>query len=255
MDAEGRGGGLPQEPSFDETDPVFGNPNLGLEKAMHYSLGFEFSPLAFLMLDVTGFYKKMDDLVSRTDAVDTADGGRSPINYVNGGEGRVYGLEVMLKHEFANNFNGWISYTLSRAERKDVGDTDWRRFDYDQTHIFTALGSYSLPKNWTVGFRWRIVTGSPSTPRVGAVYSVDSSYYEPTYGKPNSERLPTFHQADLRLDKKWIYDRWMLTAYLDVQNIYNSPNVTGYQYNYDSSERRPRQGLPILPVIGVKGEF
>jgi TonB family protein len=248
-------GAYHQEPSFDETDAVFGNPNLGLEKAMHYSLGFEFSPLAFLMLDVTGFYKKMDDLVSRTDAVDTGGSGQSPINYVNGGEGRVFGLEVMIKHEFANNFNGWISYTLSRAERKDVGDTDWRRFDYDQTHIFTALGSYSLPKNWTVGFRWRIVTGSPSTPRIGAVYSVDNSYYEPTYGKPNSERLPTFHQADLRLDKKWIYDRWMLTAYLDVQNIYNSPNVTGYQYSYDSSERRPRQGLPILPVIGVKGEF
>ncbi|MBN2528815.1 MAG: TonB-dependent receptor [Deltaproteobacteria bacterium] len=248
-------GAYHQEPTFDETDKVFGNPDLGLEKAMHYSVGFEYSPLEYLTLDVTGFYKEMDDLVSRTDATVAQDGTPSPVNYVNGGKGRVYGLEVMLKHEFANNFNGWISYTLSKAMRKDVGDTEWRRFDYDQTHILTLLGSYSLPKNWTLGFRWRIVTGSPSTPRLGAVYSVDDSYYEPRYGKPNSERLPTFHQADLRLDKRWIYDRWILTAYLDVQNIYNSPNVSGYQYNYDSSERRPRQGLPILPVIGVKGEF
>ncbi|MBN2344477.1 MAG: TonB-dependent receptor [Deltaproteobacteria bacterium] len=244
-----------QEPSFDETDEVFGNPDLGLEKAMHYSVGFEYSPLDYLTLDVTGFYKDMSDLVSRTDATVNVNGELQRLNYVNGGQGRVYGLEVMLKHNFANNFNGWISYTLSKALRKDVGDTEWRRFDFDQTHILTLLGSYSLPKNWTLGFRWRVVTGSPDTPREGAVYSVDKGYYEPVYGRPNSDRLPTFHQADVRLDKRWVFDAWMLTAYLDVQNIYNSPNVTGYQYNYDSTERRARQGLPILPVIGVKGEF
>lgn len=248
-------GAYHQEPAFDETDKVFGNPKLGLEKAMHYSMGVEYTPLEYLTLDVTGFYKKMTDLVSRTDQTVSFDGQQTSLNYVNGGEGRVYGLEVMLKHNFANNFNGWVSYTLSKAERKDVGDDKWRRFDYDQTHILTLLGSYSLPKNWTLGFRWRVVTGTPTTPRKGAVYATDNGFYEPVYGKPNSQRLPTFHQADLRLDKRWVFNKWMLTAYLDVQNIYNSPNVTGYQYSYDSTQRKPRQGLPILPVIGLKGEF
>lgn len=248
-------GAYHKEPSFDETDAVFGNPDLGLEKAVHYAVGAEYSFLDHLTLDITGFYKDLEDLVSRTDETSISGGEPLRLNYVNGGKGRVYGLEVLLKHDFANNFNGWISYTLSKAMRKDVGDTGWRRFDYDQTHILTILGSYSMPKNWTFGFRWRLVSGSPTTLRVGAVYSVDDGFYEPQYGAPNSERLPMFHQLDVRLDKRWVFDNWMLTAYLDVQNIYNRSNVTGYQYNFDSTERKPRQGLPLLPILGIKGEF
>ena len=26
---------------------------------------------------------------------------------------------------------------------------------------------------------------------------------------------------DLRIDKKWFFDKWLLNVYLDVQNIYN----------------------------------
>ncbi|MBN2804758.1 MAG: TonB-dependent receptor [Deltaproteobacteria bacterium] len=244
-----------QEPSFDETSPIFGNPDLGPEKAIHYSLGFEYQPLEYLTLDVVGFYKDMEDLVSRTQNVVERDGEMVPLNFSNGGLGRVFGMEVLLKHNFANNFTGWLSYTLSKALRKDAGQTAWREFDYDQTHILTILGTYNLPRNWSVGFRWRLVTGSPTTLRSGAIYSVDDAQYESVFEKTNSSRFPVFHQGDIRVDKKWIFDNWMFTAYLDVQNIYNSTNVTGYSYNYDSTEKRPSQGLPILPVIGIKGEF
>ncbi len=248
-------GAYHKEPSFDETAEVFGNPDLGLEKAMHYSAGFEFRPLPFLTLDVTGFFKTMDDLVSRTDATTVRDGQTVPLNYVNGGEGRVVGLEVLLRHDLANNFTGWLSYTFSKAQRRDYGSSEWRNFDYDQPHILTLLGTYNLPRNWSIGFRFRVVSGSPTTPREGSVYSVDDAQYEPVFGKPNSVRLPVFHQLDVRLDKRWVFENWMLTAYMDVQNLYNSPNVTGYAYNYDSSQKRPRQGLPLLPIIGIKGEF
>lgn len=244
-----------QEPSFDETNEAFGNPDLGLEQAMHYSAGVEFRPLPHLVLDVTGFYKDLDNLVSRTEDTALVNGETVPFVYNNGGVGRVYGMELLLRHEFANNFSGWISYTLSKAERRDYEADKWRLFDYDQTHILTILGTYHLPKNWSIGMRWRLVSGSPYTPRDGAVYVVDDGEYSPTYGEPNSSRLPPFHQLDLRLDKRWIFDNWMLTAYLDLQNAYNQANVTNYTYNFDSSRKRPSQSLPILPVIGLKGEF
>ena len=44
-----------------------------------------------------------------------------PLIYDNGGKGRVYGLELVARHEFANDFTGWLAYTLSRAERRDSG--------------------------------------------------------------------------------------------------------------------------------------
>jgi hypothetical protein len=37
----------------------------------------------------------------------------------------------------------------------------------------------------------------------------------------NSERLPAYHQLDLRVDKVWYFQKWSLNLYLDIQNIYN----------------------------------
>jgi TonB family protein len=244
-----------QEPSFDETSPIFGNPDLGLESAAHYSAGVEYRPLKQLSFDVTLFYKDLFDLVSRTSETVERDGEIVPLNFNNGGVGRVYGAELLIRHEPANNFSGWISYTLSRAERRDFGADDFRLFDHDQTHIFTAVGSYRLPKNWTIGLRYRLVSGRLYTPRIGSVYNADRASYEPIPGETNSRRMPMFHQLDLRIDKTWVFNNWMFTAYLDLQNAYNRANPEGYSYNVDSSEKRVRSGLPIIPIIGLKGEF
>jgi outer membrane receptor protein involved in Fe transport len=244
-----------QEPTFDETDDTFGNPDLNLERATHYSLGVEYRPLPHLVLDVTGFYKSLDDLVARSDTVNFVDGSAVPERFNNEGVGRVYGMELMLRHEPFGNFSGWIAYTLSRSERRDPGQSSWRLFDFDQTHILTAVGTYDLPRNWSVGARFRLVSGRPTTPIVGGVYQVDESSYAPIVGKVNSDRLPMFHQLDLRVDKRWIHERWILTAYLDIQNAYNRANTEGYVYNFDYNEKGVRQGLPLIPVIGLKGEF
>lgn len=71
----------------------------------------------------------------------------------------------------------------------------------------------------------------------------------------NTERTGAFHQLDLRVDKRWVYDRWMLTAYLDLQNVYNRANPVGVEYNYNYRESRPQQGLPLLPIVGLRGDF
>ena len=134
-------------------------------------------------------------------------------------------------------------------------DSDYRLFDTDQTHNITAVGQYRITPTWEVGARFRFVTGSPTTPVVGASYDSDADTYVPVYGAHNSERLAAFHQLDVRVDKHFVFDDWKLTAYLDVQNVYNHANAEGVSYNYDYSESRPAAGLPLIPSFGVKGEF
>ena len=243
-----------QEPPPDETTEGFGNPDLKPEEAIHYSLGAEYVPRDYpaLLIDSTLFYKDMRDLVSRT--TELGEDGEEEV-YNNGGRGRVYGLELLVRHKFANRFFGWVTYTLSRAERLDFGENAWRLFDFDQTHILTVIGSYQLPKNWEIGMRWRLVSGNPFTPIVGGAYNVDLDEYEPITGAVNSARLEPFHQLDLRVDKRWIYDTWTFNAYLDIQNTYNRPNAEGTEYSFDYRDSRPQQGLPILPIIGVRAEF
>jgi TonB family protein len=242
-------------PQEGEMDEVFGNPWLSAERAQHYSLGFEWKPREYLTLDWTGFYKRLSQLVSSTEDVINEDGMLRPLIYDNGGKGRVYGMELVARHEFANNFTGWVAYTLSKATRTDSGKTEDRLFDFDQTHILSIVGSYLLPRNWQAGMRFRLVSGNPTTPVNGAVYNASTDRYDPTYGPVNSARTGMFHQMDLRIDKRWVYQRWMFNAYLDIQNVYNRANPEGVQYNYNFRESKPQQGLPLITILGLRAEF
>ena len=244
-----------QPPDVEETDPVFGNPALKAERAIHAALGAEWRPWAGTTLDATGFYKRLSNLVSPTDATRVQNGADVPLTYDNGGRGRVIGLELVARRELGNGFVGWIAYTLSRSERLDSGQTDWRLFDFDQTHILTAVAAYDLPRHFRLASRFRYVSGNPQTPVIGSVFNSITDEYDPVFGRVNSARQPPFVQLDVRLDKQWVFDRWLLDAYLDVQNATNHTNPEGIAYNYDYTQSKVNRGLPILPLLGVRAEF
>jgi TonB family protein len=244
-----------QPPNVEQTDPAFGNPNLKAPRALHVSAGAEWKPLPRTTFDVTGFYKRLSNLVSPTDATQVVDGVEVPMNYDNGGRGRVIGLEVVARRELADGFFGWIAYTLSRSERLDSGQTQWRLFDFDQTHILAAVASYDLPRHWRIASRLRYVSGNPETPVIGSVFNNVTDEYDPVFGAVNSARQPPFLQLDVRLDKQWVFDRWLLDAYVDLQNATNHTNPEGIAYNYDFTQSKVSAGLPILPFLGLRAEF
>lgn len=235
-----------QPPQPADTDEIFGNPDLGVQRGAQYSVGAEWRPLDFVSVDGTLFYKDLRALAVRVDA---------PLNVDNVGTGEVFGFELMVKHDFKNNLRGWMSYTLSRALRQNGPDVPNRLFDFDQTHILNLVMSYIFPENWEVGVRWRFISGSPFTPFINAIYVADIDEYVPVAGEVNSDRFPIFHQLDIRIDKTWVWDAWRLSAYLSLLNTYNQANTEGWNYNYNFSERSKIQSLPILPILGLKGEF
>jgi hypothetical protein len=87
------------------------------------------------------------------------------------------------------------------------------------------------------------------------VFNSITDEYDPVFGKVNSARQPPFVQLDVRLDKQWVFDRWLLDAYLDVQNATNHVNPEGIAYNYDYTQSKVNRGLPILPLLGLRAEF
>jgi hypothetical protein len=210
--------------------------------------GADFDPTPTLHIEVEGFYKDLRNLVVR---------GEYPGDptLTNDGLGRVYGGELLVRQELWHNFFGWIAYTVSRAERKDYPDVPWRVFQYDQTHILTIIGSYKLPRGYQVGIRFRYVTGDPYTPVVGSYFDVNQGIYQRINGSVYSQRLGSFNQLDVRFDKKWTFNRWSFSMYLDIQNIYNAANPEGVSYNYNFTQSKPVSGLPFLPVVGWRGEF
>ncbi len=233
----------------------FGNPEVLPERAWQATLGAEVRPLAGLFVSAEGFYKGLWDLIVRTDAVQTVNGVVRPQVLDNAGNGRVYGLELLVRKELSERFFGWIAYTLSRSDRVDRPGEPTRLFDFDQTHNLTVIASYRFARGWQIGGRLRIISGNPDTPVVGSRYLADFDAYLPIYGAINSTRVPTFHQLDVRLDRVWTFDAWTLDAYLDVLNAYNHRSIEGSVYSYDFSQHAYFEGLTIVPTLGLKGSF
>jgi len=239
-----------QPPELQESDPGIGNPGLDPIKAVHLGAGWEYDALPGARFGIEGFYKYLWDR-----AISTPNG-EEPF-YVTGGIGRIYGAEfsIHIRPATGRQYFGYLSYTLSRSERKDGPLEPWRLFDFDQTHILTAAFVYNFPRNWEIGGTFRVVSGNPSTPVIGSIYDALNDVYIPIDGRVNTLRNPLFHQLNVRVQKKWIFDGWKLAVFVDIQNAYNQQNQEGIIYNYDFSQQTPLLGLPIIPSLGIRGEL
>ena len=131
-----------------------------------------------------------------------------------------------------------------------------RDTQYDQTHVLTVLGSYQLGWGFEFGARFRLVSGNLITPQTGSLYDENVGAYLPvTSTPPYTQRLPLFHQLDLRVDKGWVAPNFKFSVYADIQNVYNRGNVEGISYNYNSTQSVYATGIPILPSLGARGDW
>lgn len=239
--------------------PPFGNPDLVHEKAFQASLGVSHKFTEFINIDLTGFYnRRFENVVSPGTTTVNEDGSVTTTQSANLGLGRAYGLEVMLRHEVSKNFFGWVAYTFNRSEERRAGSgQDYVVSTFDQTHILTIVASYKLPWGFELGARFRYVTGRPKSALMHDydIYQADSNSYSATFGPARATRIKDFNQLDIRLDKNFVFQTWTLTAYIDVQNVYNAANVEASFYDYRFRTEYEVPGIPILPVIGLKASM
>lgn len=224
----------------------------GFERAFNTSFGVEHQVTPSIRWEAEGFWRELD----RQIVFDDGWTGFGDVAFINAGFGRAYGVEVMLRHAKTGPFFGWISYTLSKAIRKDRADADWYRFDYDQTHIFSAQGGYELPWDLDVSLQVQYVTGNPITPYGNSVYDIDSDSPIPfPLGSYNADRLPSYFQTSLRFERPWNLRRWQVVTYVDLINAVRGVNPEFTVYNYDYTEHTYVRGLPFIPNIGVEAKF
>lgn len=240
-----------QAPQVDDQSPVFGNPLLTVAQGSHYLASTQVTVLPKLSAETTAFYSRSRGLAVRNPALSPLVGQA----LLRNGEGRAYGVQFLLRRELSDKLFGWVAYTLMRSERRDSAAAAWRIFDFDQTHVFTALASYELGWGVDVGVRFRYATGYPRTPIVGAYYDARRNLYEPVLGTKNSIRIPEFAQLDVRLSKTLELGPSTLELYADVQNVTDRENAEELVYDQKYSQRRSIRGLPILPVLGARWEL
>lgn len=242
-----------QGPQNGENSEEFGNPNIEAERSVHFFTSwvkdFRQGATKGLTLEVGAFYKTLDNLIVNTSETRT-DG--TPLRVDNEGEGSVKGAQVQASYKF-DEYTFLMSYTLLDSKRNDPENGDYSS-EFDQTHNLNLIGIYEKSR-WSYSARLRFVTGGPYTPVIGSTYDSDNDFYIPTRGDLFSDRFSNFFQLDFRIDRKFIYQEWILSAYLDIQNVTNSSNGQSISYSYDYSENEEAAGTPILPIIGLRGEF
>ncbi len=235
------------------------------ETSWSSSVGWEQRINNAVHYDVDVFYRRMSDLI----VYDEAWTGFGSNPFVNLGDGRAAGVEVILRHDPVGPFFGWISYTLSRSARRDsptcgaatppttggdlFGSGDcWYLFDFDQTHIASAQGSLKLPAAFEVSAQVQYVTGNPTDLYDTAVYDVDGNFHNGLSVSDNLTRLPPYAQTSIRLDRDWVFKKWRLDTYVDLMNLVRGVNSEFTTYNYDYTEVAYVRGLPFIPNIGFE---
>ena len=196
-----------QAPQPEELSAVFGTPALALSKATHVTAGEQLRITELLSLDVVAFDKTLSDLDVRTRLQNPLVGRL----LIQNGEGKSYGVQFLLRQEMWHGFFGWASYTISRSERRYVGDADFRLFDFDQPHVLSLeFGSQQIGR-WSVGARFRYASGDPRhAGRRQHVRRERRSSYDPIFGPQNSIRIPgsSGSAIDARVDRTFVLGKW-----------------------------------------------
>jgi hypothetical protein len=155
------------------------------------------------------------------------------------GKGTAYGLELMIKKK-TKKIDAWLSYTLSKADRKINGINENKAYPvrYDHRHNLSWVFNYEHSRRWTFSANFIFVTGGAfSAP--DARYEIDG-YVLPYVSSRNNYRMPAYHRLDISasLYPKKYYEK-KLKGYwnFSVFNVYGRKNAYSIVF-------RQRDGYP-----------
>ncbi len=232
----------------------WGDPTIPTTKASQYVTGYEWRITDLISADLQCYLNRQWDLPRQATAEDQLN--NPGVLWLPNGKGRMKGVELMLRHENNGRFFGWLAYTFACSERWNPNKDTYELYSDDETHNIQLVASYHFRHEWDIGCRVQYVTGKPTTPIDSVVEDEWYNYFEPIYGEENSDRMNPFFQIDLRVEKKFVYKKWMFSTYLDIQNLswlfYKSPQMVVYNYDYSDKQT---VSMIIQPALGFKAEF
>ncbi len=139
------------------------------------------------------------------------------------GTGRAYGLEVSYEQKLYKGFYGIIAYTYVRSEFSD-GSGKLIPSAWDFRNLVSITGGKRFGKNWELGLQYQFLGGAPFTPfdAEASALVVNWDVFGrgvPDYNRLNALRLGNFNRVNVRIDKKWFFEKFNLNVYFDVQNL------------------------------------
>lgn len=141
------------------------------------------------------------------------------------GKGRAYGLEVIAKKK-SGKLTGWISYTLSKTERKinGINDNNWYNARQDKTHDLSVVATYEMNQKWSFSGLFVYSTGNAVTFPTGKYDLLGQTIFQ--YSKRNADRMPAYHRMDLSATYEPNKNkRWKSSWSFGIYNVYGRENA------------------------------
>ena len=186
------------------------------------------------------YYKKMQNQLDYKDGtnINTIADVESALLY---GIGRAYGFELLAKKKMGI-VSGWISYTLSKAERKieGINEGEWYNAKQDRTHDISIVSIVELNSKWSVSGVFVYYTGDAVTFPTGKYSFEGQTIYQ--YAKRNANRMPTYHRLDLSVtyenrNKNKRETSWNFSLY----NVYGRENAYRINFQDDPLDKTKTQ--------------
>lgn len=196
------------------------------------------------------YYKKMQHQIDYKNAADLQANEHVESELVYG-RGKAYGLELFVKKR-VGRMNGWVSYTLSRSERRfdEINNGEWFAARQDRIHDLAIVGMYKLSDRWSFSGTFVYSSGNAVTFPSGK-YSIGgkSTWY---YTERNGYRMPDYHRLDLAATLeskpgKRFRSNWSFGLY----NAYNRRNayVIDFRENEHDSNVTEAYQVALFGII------
>jgi hypothetical protein len=232
------------------------NNNVKPQKSDQFGVGY-FRNFANNMFEtsIEVFYKEMGNVIDFKDHTQTLFNSRLEGD-IRTGDARSYGAEFLIRKN-EGKFNGWISYTLSRAMRKIPEINGGKEYSapYDKPHNVNVILNYNASKRVILSTNWVFASGAPITFPVGS-FTVDNTSV-PIYSGRNEYRMRSYHRLDVSVTLKgkerpgrlW-NGEWVFSVY----NAYGRHNDWMLNFNLEDGKAE-RTYLPFVFFPAVTYNF
>lgn len=263
------------------SNDIFSNQEVEYIECDHAVIGLEYNPSDYSKVTIESFYKNYQNYpFSTIDSISLANLGgdfgvigNEDVSSISAG--RSYGVEFLAQQKLSTSVYGIMSVTYYKSEFEDKNGT-LIPSAWDNRFIFNMTAGKRFKRNIEVGLKFRYTGGAPYTPfdyassSIRRIWNINQRGVL-NYEALNTERLKNVHGLDVRIDKKWFFDKWSLNAYMDIENLYNykiqlppevgiDPAIGEEVYSPDNNNDYTlyeiiNESGTILPSVGLLIEF
>lgn len=228
------------------------NRSLQAQQAIHAIAGFAWQVREDTRVNVEAYQKNYDDLLIQPT--------RSLPQFFNSGTSQVRGIEVTAQKALSGRFAGQAAYAYTFARRKLTADGTSFPSEVTRPHQLTLIGITQVKffGRWSLAARLRAASGLAYSRLTPVTYTtpVRVTLFELLNpADRHALRLPNFRQLDLRAERRFDFNRWSFSPYVDLFNLTKRVNIVDVNYRFGSSTPGFWREKTLIPIVGARIEF